>query len=79
MKPKPLDLSQFSDIDVLRIVRKESPEFVDIMDAAIKRGWTDDHTIFIVCDSGGSPQAMRYAKKILNALRSIGSAPASEA
>lgn len=66
-----LDLSQYSDLDVLRIVGGEKPEFVDILAGQVDRGRTDQEIVRLVCESGGSAQAMRYAKKILRALRNL--------
>ena len=72
-----VDLSQYSDLFVLRVVAKERPEFVDILAGQIDRGRTDTEIIRIVCDAGGSPQAMRYAQKILRALRNLPNDPSS--
>jgi len=66
-----LDLSKYSDFDILRIVAEERPEFVDFLSDQIDRGWPDTEIIRIVCEAGGSPQAMRYAQKILRALRNL--------
>ncbi len=66
-----LDLSQYSDLFVLRVIGEERPEFVDILAGQIDKGRTDAEIIRIVCEAGGSPQAMRYAQKILRALRNL--------
>lgn len=65
------DLSRISDFEVLRIVGAEKPEFVDIIAAEIDKGRTDEQIIRLVCESGGSPQAMRYTQKCLRALRRL--------
>jgi hypothetical protein len=60
-----------SDIEVLRIVGTETPEFVDIIAGEIDKGRTDEQIIRLVCESGGSPQVMRYTQKCLRALRRL--------
>ena len=66
-----VDLSRFSDLEVLRIVGTERPEFVDIIAGEIDKGRTDEQIIRLACDSGGSPQVMRYTQKCLRALRRL--------
>lgn len=66
-----VDLSRYSDLDVLRIVGTERPQFVDIIAGEIDKGRTDEQIIRLVCDSGGSPQVMRYTQKCLRALRRL--------
>lgn len=72
-----VDLSQYSDLFVLRVIGEERPEFVDILAGQIDRGRTDAEIIRIVCEAGGSPQAMRYASKLLRALRNLPNIPQS--
>lgn len=64
-------LVRLSDLEVLRIVGKEKPGFVDIIAGEIDNGRTDEEIIRLVCDSGGSPQVMRYTQKCLRALRRL--------
>lgn len=66
-----VDLSRFSDLEVLRIVGTERPEFVDIIAGEIDKGRTDEQIIRLACESGGSPQVMRYTQKCLRALRRL--------
>ncbi len=66
-----LDLSKYSGMDVLRVVGGQCPEFVDLLAQQIERGWSDDQIVRVCCDSGASPQAMRYAKKLLGVLRNL--------
>ena len=66
-----VDLSRLSDLEVLRIVGTERPQFVDIIAGEIDKGRTDEQIIRLVCDSAGSPQAMRYTQKCLRALRRL--------
>jgi len=66
-----LDLSQHSDLDVLRIVGNERPQFVDIIAGEIDKGRTDEQIIRLACESGGSAQVMRYTQKCLRALRRL--------
>lgn len=67
----PLDLDRFSDLDVLRVLGEDRPEFVDILAAQMDRGRSDEQIVALVCEAGGSAQMMRYAKKCLRALRSL--------
>jgi hypothetical protein len=66
-----VDLSQYSDLEVLRIVGAESPDFVDLLASQIDSGRSDEYIIKAVCEAGGSAQAMRYGKKLLTALRNL--------
>jgi hypothetical protein len=52
-------LVRLSDLEVLRIVGTEQPEFVDIIAGEIDKGRTDEQIIRLACESGGSPQVMR--------------------
>lgn len=70
-RPEPLDLSQISDISVLRMLADEKPEFVDILATQLDHGRSDEEIILLVCQAGGSAQLMRYAKKCLRALRAL--------
>lgn len=49
----------------------ESPQVVDILSEQIDKGRTDEQIIALVCKAGGSPQAMRWTRKGLNALRGL--------
>lgn len=66
-----VDLSRYSDLEVLRVVGSEKPEFVDIIAGEIDKGRTDEQIIRLACESGGSPQVMRYTQKCLRALRRL--------
>lgn len=68
MKP---DLSQLSDIAVLRLVAEERPQFGDALAALIDKGHSDEEIVRMVADADGSGQAMHYAAKCLRALRSL--------
>lgn len=66
-----IDLSQHTDLEILAVVARERPEFGDVLSRLIDQGRTDDEIVRIVCAANGSPQAMRYAKKCLRALRNL--------
>lgn len=67
----PLDLTAYSDRDVLFFLGKEKPDFVDIVSGWIDAGRTDDEIIHLVAAANGSGQAMHYTKKLCRALRSL--------
>ena len=71
MSGSAVDLSQYSDLEVLRIVGGESPDFVDLLASQIDLGRSDEFILRAVCEAGGSAQAMRYGKKLLTALRNL--------
>ncbi len=66
-----LDLSQRSDLDLLRVISNERPEFVQIVVNQMDAGRTDEEIVRITCEAGGSPQAMRWTKAVCRALRSL--------
>lgn len=67
----PLDLTAYSDRDVLRVLGTEQPEFVDIIADKIDAGWPDEQIVRLVAHAGFSGQGMHYAAKICRALRNL--------
>ncbi len=72
------DLSTISDLDALRVMAQERPEFGDIIEAEIGKGRTDDQIVKLVCKAGGSPQAMRWARKCVRAMRELLHSPSDK-
>lgn len=66
---RPLDLNQYTDEQIVRVVAQETPQLIEILGAAIDRGLSDEAIVRFACESGGSGQAMRYIKKCLGPMR----------
>lgn len=67
----PLNLTAYSDLDVLRVIGEENPAFVDLLADLIDRGMTDTEIIRMAAAANGSGQAMHYVAKCTRALRHI--------
>ena len=66
-----LNLTAYSDLDVLRVIGEEKPEFVDLLANLIDRGMSDAEIVRMAAAADGSAQAMHYTAKICRALRRL--------
>jgi len=66
-----VDLSKYTDLELLEIASRERPEFVQALCDMADMGWSDDKIERTACDAGGSPQAMRWTRACIRGLRSL--------
>lgn len=67
----PVDLSKYTDTDILAIVSQQRPKMVEALCLMIAQGRTDAEILMLSAVAGGSAQAARYTAKCIRAIRSL--------
>lgn len=67
----PLDLTAYSDREVLLALGETQPDFVDLIVRLIDAGRADEEIVRLAAAADGSAQAMHYTAKVCRALRAL--------